>query len=119
MLYLLTGSLPWAVTANYDLWNLAHGRQAIELWSVTSYGVEILRMSLPGVNAHICVRLMLSSVVRPQSLATCCEVGKGWQAACSATPDGGPATCIGWKCMTDGQPCRCKGGRPVNLIWDH
>ena len=41
LLYMLTGSLPWAVTANYDLWNLAHGRQALEMWSVTSSGVSM------------------------------------------------------------------------------
>ena len=40
MLYLLSGNLPWAVTANYDLWELAHGRQPLERWSVTSSGVS-------------------------------------------------------------------------------
>lgn len=39
MLYLLTGSLPWAVTADYDLWELAHNRQPLKMWSVTSSGV--------------------------------------------------------------------------------
>ena len=53
MLYLLTGSLPWAVTTNYDLWNLAHDRQPIEMWSVTSYGVSTQGLSCQGC-MYIC-----------------------------------------------------------------
>ena len=40
MLCLLTGCLPWAVTADFDLWELAHNRQPLKMWSVTSSGVS-------------------------------------------------------------------------------
>ena len=54
MLYMLTGSLLWAVTANYDMWELAHGRQPLELWSVTSSGVSASNLSCPRCTQSTC-----------------------------------------------------------------
>ena len=52
MLYLLTGHLPWAVTANSELWEVAHGRQPLQLWSVTSSWVGGTDLSY-----HWCIQL--------------------------------------------------------------
>ena len=88
MLYMLTESLPWAVTANYDLWHLAHGREALEMWSVTSSGVSASPPPPPpptilarGV-CDIGARHMLCLNVLPQAPAACLA---SWQGVASGT----------------------------------
>ena len=118
MLYLLTGSLPWAVTANYDMWELAHGRQPLEWWSVTSSGVGASDLSCHRCTRYTCKCMLQAasseSVKSHRGCALCAFAGGGRHHALSHLMVGLlPGR---QKCTSDRmQPCRCDQRHSTSL----